>query len=171
MFVLSAFLSLVLIGQGPAMSAQVPPGYVEIDGQKSPESIPEWLAWQNTFAFLAAAANVDESVVYAELALTSNEREAVVSAARAMRAREDSCRREQIETLERFKGLERDRVRAMIRQLEIECRLEILQAKEQLLAQLSNAAARRLLTFVEANKAGMTALVPKTDLDHFRRPR
>lgn len=152
-------------------SGQVPPGFIELDGRKSPESIPDWTAWQGTLRLLADASGNSSSQFYAELKLSGAERERVVEVALAQNDRDHACEQRMIALGDRFEGVDVAHVQAISEQELIRCRVESLRAADALLAELSPASARRLRRLVDDVRASTRVLVPREGLAHFRRPR
>lgn len=150
---------------------QVPPGFIELDGSKSPESIPDWTAWEGTLRLLADASGNSTSQFYAELQLSASERERVVKVALEQNDRDRACEQRMIALGDRLKGVDAARVQGMSEQELIRCRVESLQAADALLAALSPASARRLRRLVDEMRASTRVLVPREGLAHYRRPR
>lgn len=150
---------------------QVPPGFIELDGSKSPESIPDWTAWQGTLRLLADASENSTSRFYADLELSATERERVVTVALAQNDRDRACEQRMIALGDRLKGVDVAHVQAVSEQELIRCRVESLRAADALLAELSPASGRRLQRLVDEMRASTRVLVPRDGLAHFRRPR
>ena len=150
---------------------QVPPGFVELDGSKSPESIPDWTAWEGTLRLLADASENRSSQFYAELQLSGTERERVVKVALAQNDRDRACEQRLIALGDRLKSVDAAHVQALSEQELIRCREESLQAADALLAALSPASAHRLRRLVDEMRASTRVLVPRDGLAHYRRPR
>lgn len=169
----AALLLIAFSQQGPphAPVKGVPSGYVEINGAKSPVSIPDWLTWHDLFGLLARAASEEKSVVYLKLALSPEEKKVVVETALAQDARLRECDQRQLRLWDRFKDVERSRIVGMVQQDQLSCRKDILATKDMLLGRLSGPARSRLQHIADENRSTITAYVPRADLEHFRRPR
>ena len=150
---------------------QAPPGFIEVDGSKSPLSIPDWVVWGSTLRLLADASGNEASQFYAELQLSSAERTRVVDVALAQNDRDRTCEQRILALGERLKGVEVQRILALTQQEQIRCRVETLDAAEDLLANLSPSSARRLQQFVDDMRSTAQVWVPREGLAHFKRPR
>lgn len=148
-----------------------PPGFIEIDGSKSPESIPDWTAWQSTLRLLADASANPTSQFYVELGLTDAERARVVETALAQNDRDQACEQRMMALGQRLAGVDEAQVLSLSQQEQIRCRVAVLDAADALVASLSPASARRLRALVDEMRASTRVMVPRDGLAHFRRPR
>jgi len=157
------------IGSQPA---QVPAGQIEIDGSKSPESIPEWLAWHSSLDTLANFANVPDS---APLAIVGGDepadRETIMAFALAEAGRWEECRDRQIALLGRENELGRVATQVQIEEDQIQCREAMLAAKDAFLKTLNSIRASAFQAFVDNGRKGISVHVSRASLEQFRRPR
>lgn len=150
---------------------ELPAGYVEISGAKSPMSIPDWLAWRNALGALARSARDPNSVIFAILKTDDQERKLIGDFANGQEALWEECRARQLAIVQRLKDADPKHAQALINQDEIACRTALLDAKDAFLPSLTSRAAMALRSFVDDNRSNISVYVHATGLEHFRRPR
>jgi hypothetical protein len=150
---------------------EVPPGYVEIDGSKSPMSIPDWMAWGSALRLLADAAGNERSQFYSELQLSPAEHARVVKVALAQNDRDRACEERILALGQRLLGVDQQRILSLTQQEQIRFRGETLAEADALVASLSSGAVHRLTRLVDEMRASARVMVPREGLAQFRRPR
>lgn len=170
--VLVAIACLSLSASTGSRNAQVPGvDYIQINGSKTPNSVPRWLAWQKGLGVLARSASDEDSVVFALVADNGDDRKRIGEFAVAQDEHWAQCRSRQLAVLERLRGVEPSHVQGRLLQEQISCRTALLAAKDHFLATISPNAARRLRTFIDDHRKGIEVLVPRAEIDNFYRPR
>ena len=171
---LLACLSAACLSATAALTPQAPrPDLIVISGATEPEKLPEYLVWRNAFDILANAVQADRKIVLDSLKLTSSDREATHKEATAEAVREQECRVKQERVFQQAKkaNLPLEKSTEQISFVVLECRYQVLDAKERLLAGLSLEGRAELERWVLERRRGMKVFVQKHELEFFRKPR
>jgi len=158
------------VGAGGAATLQERSSrYVEVDGSKNPQDVPEWLAWETAFRMLALARSKGSVAIPASLGLASSEAELVFKEADGQVARDTACQKR----VEKLKSLGIDKVKeinAQTKTIQLDCRWVTLRARDRLLDSLSPEGQTALTTWVNNAKAGIRIRVPKAEWEQYRLP-
>jgi hypothetical protein len=161
--------AIVLGVGGVAADQERSSPYVEIDGSKNPQDIPEWLAWETAFRMLALARRKGSVAVPASLGLAAAEAEMVFKEADGQVARDAACQKR----VERLKSLGIDKVKeinAKTKTIQLDCRWGTLRARDRLLESLSPEGQTALTTWVNNARTGIRIRVPKAEWEQYRLP-
>jgi hypothetical protein len=165
-----AAAAAALVGGGDLATVQEDSRFVEIDGSKNPQDIPEWVAWETGFSMLALAHSKGSLAVPASLGLSGGEADLVFREAAAQLTRDSACQK-RVERLRPLLGREKiDVINEKTKTIQLDCRWKTLEARDRLLAALSPEGQTSLLKWVSDRKSGIHVRVPKAELDHYRRP-
>jgi hypothetical protein len=149
-------------------------GYVEIDGRKNPEQIPKYLAWRSAFQALASLYTQHLTQIIEEaLPMSDTEKVVVFQAARQQLERDAACARRQTVRADALtsEGVQFEKVIEAMKPIVMDCRQQVLDAQEHLLAALRPETQAALTAWVDSKRATIHALVPKQELEDFRKPR
>jgi hypothetical protein len=170
--VVVGLVGAVLVARGSAQPVKLPPpsDYVEIDGSKNPQDIPEWDAWLAAFRVLSIANRKGSIAVPASLGLSDADLRLVFAEAAEQDKRNRVCE-ERVERLRPLLGKEKvEVINERTRTLQLECRWMTLQARDRLLEALSAEGRTALAAWVSEQKAAMRVMVPKAELEHYKQP-
>jgi len=167
---LLSIAAMFVVGGTQATAVQQPAArFVEIDGSKSPQDVPEWLAWETSFRMLALARSKGSTAVPASLGLTAAEAEMLFKEADGQVTRDNACQKR----VERLKSLGMEKVQVIneeTKTIQLDCRSKTLQARDRLLGALSPEGQTALVAWVNNAKAGIRIRVPRAEWEHYRRP-
>jgi hypothetical protein len=141
---------------------------VEIDGQKTPELIPQWSAWGYAFRVIAGGSRLLPSDVLSQS--TPTEQALIVKEADAVQAFDRECLARHQKILAGRGDKKPEALDKEVRELTLDCRWNALHARDRVLAGLSPAAQASLTAFVESTKRGTSLSIPKKDLPRFLEP-
>lgn len=150
----------------------LPPGWVEIDGAKHPELVPDHAAWQSLFGELRLLKKRGWTKDVVSLqGLPAAEEALIYSTADQQYLAHQSCD----ERVGRARAALSDQSPANIERFlqaeTLKCREDTLGFADRLLAQLSPESQHGLLLELEQTRRRITTAMPKHDLDHWMRPR
>jgi hypothetical protein len=149
--------------------------YVEISGKKNPELLPEWLVWKHVFMTISSARadnlrgftkDFDESFTPSELRALYDEADA--------QARRDQ---QYFDAMDRTKaqldqrGVDFKAAANELFEVELRHRQKVLDARDRVFAALSPESQVILGRFAEETRSSISSLVPRSELEQFRRPR
>ena len=166
-------LALVIVAGVPPPDAVAQPKpekveWVFIDGEKNPELIPEWSAWETLFSTIAGGRKLLPSNVH--FVVSREEAELILRESEASVKRTEECNA-RIMALKPLVGkqklstiIERQKV------IRLDCRWANLHARDRLLAALNPAAAAELTVFAEHQKKTTTFTVAKSEVAFLRLP-
>jgi hypothetical protein len=170
----ASVLALAVAGHAQEPDRSAPPGYVTIDGRKNPDDIPEYVAWGSAFKELALLeTNGDARLLDEKVSLTAAEKVLVFKAGRQHVEREAASQQTQLEIAARLSrhGVPLEKQLEAVKPVVMAHRERILDAEEALLAKLGAEARMALTEWVNGRRAHITMLVPKADLEEYRKPR
>jgi hypothetical protein len=151
------------------LGLQQPPDIFVIRGAKNPELLPEYVVWSEAFPVL--------SILKEERwdgqrgpKLSAQDRKLVYEHAALYTPREEACTAKRDRAWEALKADEAKRDKE-VRAIELECRWQILEAKDRVLAALSPEGAAIFQTWVvQEVKPHITVTVSKADYEFFKLP-
>lgn len=163
---------LCLVAAVPAASAQPPPGYVQIDGKKTPHAIPQYALWRHTFDTLTKIKD-DPEWLRSQLHLPPAEEALLYGTAGAQGQRDAECLERQRPLWESLtaKGVEHDEKMAATLPIRIGCREGDLAAVDTLLAALSPDSRTRLQEWIDGQRRKTTIFVHKSEAGSYKLPR
>jgi hypothetical protein len=162
-------LSVVCVAASLAAGQAIEP-YIEIDGSKNPEQIPAWVTWETAFRALALAERSQSKAVPQSLQMSDEDRRLVFTAAKAQAGRDAVCEKK-VEGLRPMLGKIDDSViNERTREIQLECRQASLDAADALMEALTAEGQTSMEAWLQTLKHGIHARVPKSELDHYRRP-
>jgi hypothetical protein len=165
-----AGISGVAAAQAPQSGQSNEDEYVEIDGSRNPELIPEWLVWETSFRTLAIARRDGSVEIPATIGLSDADLEAVMAEAEKQPTRDDECAA-RVERLRPMVGREKAEViNAKTEAIQLECRAATLQARDRLFRTLTPEDGTLLIGWVNERKRGIQVRIRRAELAHFRRP-
>ena len=160
----------LLVGSARQQAGSAQDEYMDIDGSKNPELIPEWLVWENSFRLLAIARRDGSVEVPATIGLSDAGLAAVLKEAERQPDRDHACE-QRLERMRPLLFIEKvEVINEKTEALQIECRTATLQARDRIFRALSPEDGTMLIAWVNEGKRGIRARVRKADLAHFRRP-
>lgn len=144
--------------------------YVDIDGSRNPELIPEWLVWETGFRTLAIARREGSVEIPATIGLSDADLEAVMAEAAKQPTRDDECAA-RVERLRPMVGRSKAEViNAKTEAIQLQCRAATLRARDRLLRLLSPEDTTLLIGWITERKRGIHVRIRRAELAHFRRP-
>jgi hypothetical protein len=152
----------------PQLPPQPMPGYIKIDGAKTPEAVPEHWLWRNVFHSLPG---ITRDMLRTQLVLTREEEDLLYAQTRLQIERDSACekrQRAQLKTIEHASPKEQTRALKSIR---VECRQADLDAADALLERYTPETRERVAAWVNSKRTTLTIVIPKADLDIFNLPR
>lgn len=158
----------------PGAEQKLPEGFVKIDGAKNPELLPEYMIWQNVFSGLGTVKEKSIPLPVGALKGTPRDRERIFEAATWHVEQAKQCIERQRRRVDMLRAQTKPKpqdIDAAQKEVILECRQEVLDRVASLLSQLSDEARLSLLEWAEESKSGMWAVVPKSELEFFRKPR
>lgn len=166
---------VLLLGLAVELGAQSKPvEWMFIDGAKQPWLLPEWLVWDNVLSGIhtirskrLAGSPLDS------LAVTPAELKRIEQAGAWYREHSDACAERQENEVARLRAAKRPSAEVVNRQREVilDCRQQVLDRADALLASMSDDGRVALLAYVESKKPGMWSRVATSRLDFYRLPR
>jgi hypothetical protein len=152
-------------------SASLPPGLVEIDGAKHPELLPEYLVWTHGLSALSAIKK--DNITAALETLPLSPRDADLAFAEGVRQddRDRRCGERTRRIMESLRTAAPAKIEAALRPAILDCRWEVLDAKDRLLAAMSPEGRATLVAWVLDGRQGIKSYVPKGDLEFYRQPK
>jgi hypothetical protein len=173
-FVVVVCAATVCLDAQDQRSAEPPPpsDMVVIDGAKNPELIPEWVVWEMGFRELATIKQERMTLAMSSLKLSDEDSRLTYAAAdaRAARDRVGAAREHRIRR-EFGRPVAAAHLGAALKRNILQCRREVLDARDQLLAKLSPEGQLVLTTRMNDARKGIKAYIPKAELDFDRQPR
>ncbi len=162
--------ALLLFCAVPPAATQVSTTYVDIDGSKHPEQVPEWVTWQTAFSTLSLAERSASKAVPESLEMSDADKQLVFAAASQQAARDAACQKK-VDALKPLLGkTEASVINQRTHEIQLECRQRTLDAAESLMKALSPEGQTGITAWLQTIKAGIHVSVPKDELDHFHRP-
>lgn len=182
-------VAALLIGQAPVgkspppcgKNASLPPNYVKVCGDATPEKIPEWHAWGNAMENLHRGSSLGVPTVLIPHFAEADRRRLFAAGAEYLK-QQDACKA-RIEkevgplldgkpvTADLFRDTKLvERIQAMEQAIYVECRQETLDLRTALIGDLSAEAATALIGFVEHSKSGLSYVTHKDAVAAFRQP-
>jgi hypothetical protein len=154
--------------QGPRVAVSPPLEFVQIDGAKNPELIPQWSAWGYAFRLIAGGRRELPALVHE--AVSGDERAMVLNEADAVQRTDKVCQ-ERVSQLHPLVGKEKAAVLdARLREITVTCRQKTLDARNRVLSAMGPEGAIALIMFVESTKSGTSLSIAKRDLARFLEP-
>jgi hypothetical protein len=166
-------IGVVLALPCAANAQTVPPGYVEIDGSKTPDQIPEHVMWSTgfeTIAFLREK-GITRHGPLTGLQLSPADRELLLEEVGRFKDRQAECHRAGIRLQTAMKGLEVAKIEKAMKANTLDCRVEMLDSKDRLLGRMSSEGATALATWMLNERLKVKSVIPKSDLEFYRLPR
>jgi hypothetical protein len=166
---------VLLVSQGQAPSPALPPGFIEIDGAKNPELLPEHLVWSSGFRMLAVMkehqVRLGEKFL-THLTLSEPDAELLFAEVARFVARSDRCHAAGARLVTALPGEQHlaELERAMQANT-LACRTVMLDSKDRLLVSMTPEGQTTLITWMLAERAKIKTILPKSDLEFFRQPR
>jgi hypothetical protein len=161
---------LAMTVQKPPIQFSVPPpaDWIHIDGSKNPELIPEWSVWDTAFRVFHSVGDLPTAVLNAA---TKEEAAAIQDAATEHGRITAECEERGLKLIPLL-GKETPRViNEKTQALNLDCRTRTLALVDRLLERLRPDARAALNQWVESQKKGMRASVPKRELEFYLRPK
>jgi hypothetical protein len=163
---------LTLSGALPAQQ-KIPDGYIEIDGAKTPELIPEHVMWStgfDTIAFLTAKGITQEGPL-AALVLAQRDRELLLAEVARYKERREACHTRGARIAAAMDGQAVEKIEAAMRANTLACRTTMLESKDRLLLDMSPEGGVSLTTWMLNERRKLRSVMPKTELEFYRLPR
>lgn len=170
---LCAVGSLLATPRVSAQDRKPSDNYVVINGMATPAAFPEYAAWRHAFTMFSLSEDKMGKELKAGLELPAAEYALLAAEAHREKARRDACHQRQARVTDEGKqaGWRASRFQEAIDSIVLECRQEILDAADRLMAKLSDDGKCKVTAFVERSKTTLEVLVEKGRLEFFRQPR
>lgn len=165
-----------------SLAAQQQAGdWVEIDGKKNPELVPDYAAWRHALRIIGTSTpDTLPSTIY-RAATAAEKRLLIDEGLKLTHTLESDCTARLLEAREPIAALERagvswqnldlaKNVDAAMWKIEQECRSETIKSRDLLRGELTAATVAALASFVEHMRGGMSFTVPKNGMERFRQP-
>lgn len=151
---------------------------IRIDGRETPEKIPDYAVWRESFLSLRnrirePAGKLDPWSRELLAALTPGELAALTREIDQQAARDETCLKRQQEALASgsAQGLSSDVIGRNIAAEVFACRERDLEASDRVLEALGEKGREAMTTFIEHQRRIATLFVPSSELDSYMRPR
>ena len=147
--------------------------WVHIDGKKSPEMIPQYSVWNAALRYIdgGPTRNGRKLIPLAlQDVLTAEDTKALLAEAAAQVKRNKACEARVLELIPLKTPANREEIRRRNDDIDMECRWEVIHARDRLLETLSPAGRVALSTWVEAFKSGMSITIHRDNLAKFLLP-
>jgi hypothetical protein len=178
----SLLLVALLVGQAPSTSPPIrhgiPPGWMEIDGAKNPEQIPEWATWSSGFDTLALlrAHNVPKDAPPLVGLASLSEKDAALLAAALEEYLKivDRCTEEGrrgLAAVQSQKDVTQEAIDKFANEFTLQCRIEKLESKDRLPAKMTDEGRDAVNAWMVAGRRKMKAIMPKDQLIFYWEPR
>ena len=165
-------VSFVACAVGAQPQSSLPPGYIMIDGRKTPEQIPEYLTWQtgfNTIGFLRTKNVTDGPMTFLQK-LSSADRNLLFAEVERHRARSEQCQRRGESLVEKIKD-DLVKLEKEMKANTLECRTRLLDSKDRMLSRMSADGALTLTGWMIDERRKVQSIMPKSELEFYRLPR
>jgi hypothetical protein len=146
-------------------------GMIEIDGAQHPELLPEYLIWTQGFSRLAAIKRDDMTIALDTLQLAPRDADLAFAEAAKQDERDRRCSDQTRRIMEATRTAKPEKIEAAVRPAILECRWEVLAAKDRLLDAMSPEGRATLVNWMLDARKGMKAYIPKSDLEFFKQPK
>ena len=146
-------------------------GMIEIDGATHPELLPEYLIWTHGFSRLAAIKRQNITVALDTLELAPRDADLAFAEAAKQDERDRRCSDQTRRIMEATRNAKPEKIEAAVRPAILECRWEVLGAKDRLLDAMSPEGRATLVNWMLDARKGMKAYIPKSDLEFFKQPK
>ena len=166
---------LLVIAFACGLSAQrkLPDGYIEIDGAKTPEQIPEHVMWSTGFETIAllTAKGMTDAGPLADLTLSPGDRELLLAEVARYKQRREACHSRGARIAEALEGRAIEKIDAAMKANTLECRIALLESTDRLLLEMSADGSAILTNWMLAERRKVRSLMPKSELEFYRLPR
>jgi hypothetical protein len=152
----------------PRFSTPRPSEYVQIDGSRNPEMIPQWAVWAFAFRVIAGGSRAIPTVVLQHL--SEEEAADVLKEAVADRKWDADCQQRVLRLRPLLLSERAQAINERTRAIQLDCRWRTLHARDRLLARLGPEGRIALVRWVESAKSGMQVSVPRRELAHYQQP-
>lgn len=172
---LALLVLLVLSAQTvpPVNARAVPPGWIVIDGSKTPDQIPEHVAWYSGFETIVTLVEkgITERGPLTELTLSDADWKLVLEEAGSARERRMTCHVRGGRLRQAMKGADAEKIVEALKEVTLDCRVRLLESKDQLLARMTPEGAAALTAWMLSERLKVKALMPKEEVEFYRLPR
>jgi hypothetical protein len=154
----------------PAQGQPVPRGteFIQIDGSKNPELIPQWSSWGFAFRIFSGGPRELPSTVH--VVASKDEAAMILREADAMQKVDAACAAKMAEVTKRIGKEKASVLDEEGRKINLDCRWQTLYARDRILERLNPQARVALIAFVESTKKGRQVSVPKNGLARYLEP-
>ena len=149
-------------------SIPAPSEWIHIDGSKNPELIPEWSVWDTAFRTFQTVGDLPTAVISTT---TKEEAGLIQEAANEHRRFTAECEDLGMKLIPLLGKATARVINEKTQALNLQCRVRTLELRDRLLNRLRADARVALTQWVESQKKGMRASVPKRELDFYLRPK
>lgn len=164
---------LVLVLSCALAAQKLPDHYIEIDGAKTPEQIPEHIMWSTGFETIAllTSKGITRDGPLAALTLSSGDRELLLAEVARYKERREGCHTRGARIAAAMDGQAVERIEAAMRANTLECRTAMLESIDRLLLDMTPDGRLTLTTWMLNERRKVRSVMPKADLDFYRLPR
>jgi hypothetical protein len=164
----------MLVAPGHQGSTNAPEAVAVVDGSRTPEAIPEWLAWESGFQTLLLVSDRPDSNFTSDLrqTLSEAEMELLQRAAEQQRAAHTRAS-ESAGRLRQKLAADPSRRQAVADELHavnLQYRRAVLAARDEALGRLRGPAQSAVLAWIGEVRTTIKFTVPKSELEQFRMP-
>lgn len=171
--------ALFLVAISALLDAQNPPAsgeraaveFIEIDGSKTPEQIPEHLSWAtgfNTIGYLREKKVTDGPMTFL-LQLSPVDSDVLLAEVARHKERSVKCQERGERLAETIADLEK--LEQEMKANTLECRIKLLEAKDLMLTRMSPDGAAVLTNWILDERRKIKSRILKSDLEFYRLPR
>jgi hypothetical protein len=156
-------------GVAPSLSDEI----VHIDGRKNPEMIPQYSVWNAALRYIdgGPTRNGRKLIPLAlQEVMTADDTKALLAEAAAQVKRNKACESRVLELIPLRTPENRAEIRRRNDDIDMECRWQVIHARDRLLQALSPAGQVALSNWVESSKSGISITVHRDNLAKFRLP-
>lgn len=168
--VLCGVYLLIFVGQTTAGPTNA---WIDIDGKKNPEMIPQYHVWNAALRYIDGGPTRDGRKLIPTVlqdALSADEANALLSEAAAQVNRNTVCEDRVLKLIPLKTAKNQAEIRRRNDDINMECRWEVIRGRDRLLQALSAAGQVALSNWVESFKLGLTITVHRDHLAQFRLP-
>lgn len=168
---------LLLLAISAHLSAQNPPQsedkteFVQIDGAKTPEQIPEYLTWSSGFEVIGYL--TEKKITHGPMTflqqLSPSDRDVLFAEVSRHKERLEKCQARGAQLVETINDLEK--LEQEMKANTLECRIKLLDAKDLMLTRMSPEGVAVLTNWMLEERRKIKSLILKSDLEFYRLPR
>ena len=168
---------VLLVGQGAVGKSppqSLPPGYIQIDGAKNPELIPEHIVWSTGFHTIRLLKDNNVRLgetFFKNLTLSGADAALLWAEVEQFVARTDRCQERGEKIVAAMQGQKMEALERAMKENTLQCRIAMLESKDRLLAKMTPEGQATLTKWMLDERSKIKPIVLESDLEFFRQPR